>query len=911
MEWYNKGKNEVLKELDTNLSVGLSEKEVKRRIEKYGKNEFEEQAKKSILNKFAAQFADFLIIILLIAAGVSAFVGEREDAVIILAIVVLNAALGIYQEGKAEKSVEALQRLSAPNAKVIREGNLTVVPAADIVPGDVVVLEAGDIIPADIRLFESSNLKVEEASLTGESVPVEKDAKAKIVGTVGIGDRHNMGFSSTIVTYGRGKGVVTSTGHNTEIGNIAVKIQTYEEEETPLQIKLNQLGKVLGTLTIVICIIVFIVGMLQGRQPLNMLLTSISLAVAAIPEGLPAIVTIVLAIGMNRMAEKNAIVKKLLAVETLGATSVICSDKTGTLTQNEMTVVKAYVDDRILDVEGIGYEPKGDVKLNARSIGISSLPNLRNLISVGVLANDAKLDNSSGFYKVMGDPTEGAIVAFAGKLGQTSEQLNMIYPRIAELPFDSGRKMMTTFHSNYIEGKIVSFTKGAPDIVINKCSKIALNGRIVDFNKELKDKVRSVNTKFARSALRVLSAAYKVWDRLPEHPTFEQVENDMIFVGLVGMIDPPRPEVKDSIKHCRQAGIETVMITGDYKETAYAIAKELGMANNEGQAIMGEELDKYSDEELREVVKKTKVYARVSPEHKVKIVTALKENGHITSMTGDGVNDALALKKADIGVAMGITGTDVAKNTAEVILTDDNFATIVNAVEEGRIIFSNIKKFVFFLLSCNIGEILLVFISILLGWNVPLLPIQLLWLNLVTDSLPAMALGVENAEPGIMKQPPRSTKEGILDGEMLGGIVFQAIAISFASLFAYYWAMRMYGTGSGLIHVRSVVFTTLILSELLRAFSSRSQNYTLFKIGLFTNIRMIQAVFVSFMLTFVVLYIPQLNEIFDVVPLTLRDWQIVTAFSFIPLLVGELYKDLFKNEMPLSNSERKRRISTL
>jgi Ca2+-transporting ATPase len=896
LEWYNKGKNEVLKELNTNLSLGLSKKEAERRLKKYGKNELEVQAKKGFLTKFAAQFGDFLIIILLIAAGVSAFVGEKGDAIIILAIVVINATLGIYQEGKAEKSVEALQKLSAPNAKVVREGNLIVVPAADIVPGDVVVLEAGDIIPADLRLIESSNLKIEEASLTGESVPVEKDAKAKIIGIVGIGDRHNMGFSSTIVTYGRGKGVVTATGHNTELGNIAVKIQTYAEEETPLQIKLNQLGKVLGTLTIAICIIVFLLGLYQGRQALNMLLTSISLAVAAIPEGLPAIVTIVLAIGMNRMAGKNAIVKKLLAVETLGATSVICSDKTGTLTQNQMTVVKAYVDDKILDIEGIGYEPKGDVKLKGRSIGVNSLPNLRNLVSIGTLSNDAQLDNSTGPYKIIGDPTEGAIVTFAGKLGQSSEQLNMIYPRIAELPFDSGRKMMTTFHSDYIEGKIVSFTKGAPDIVINKCSKIALNGRIVDFNKELKDKVLSVNRKFARSALRVLSAAYKIWDRLPEHPTFEQVENDMIFVGLVGMIDPPRHEVKESIAHCRQAGIETVMITGDYKETAYAIAKELGMAEHEGQAIMGEELDKYSDEKLREIVKKTKVFARVSPEHKVKIVTALKENGHITSMTGDGVNDALALKKADIGVAMGITGTDVAKNTAEVILTDDNFATIVNAVEEGRIIFSNIKKFVFFLLSCNIGEILLVFISILLGWEVPLLPIQLLWLNLVTDSFPAMALGVENAEPGIMKQPPRSTKEAILDKEMLGGIVFQAIAISFASLLSYYWAMRMYGTGSGLIHARSVVFTTLILSELLRAFSSRSQNYTLFRIGFFTNIRMVQAVFASFMLTFVVLYIPALNEVFDVVPLTLRDWQLVTAFSFIPLLVGELYKDLFKNQ---------------
>ena len=909
MEWYNKGKGEVLKELNTDLSVGLSEKEAKRRIEEYGRNELETRSKKGLLSKFAAQFADFLIIILLLAAGISAFVGEKEDAVIILAIVVINAVLGIYQEGKAEKSVEALQRLSAPNAKVIREGKLLIMPAAEIVPGDVIVLEAGDIIPADIRLFESSNLKIEEASLTGESVPVEKDARAKIVGAVGIGDRHNMGFSSTIVTYGRGKGVVTATGHNTEIGNIALKIQSYGEEDTPLQVKLNQLGKVLGTLTIAICIVVFIVGILQKRQPLNMLLTSISLAVAAIPEGLPAIVTIVLSIGMNRMAEKNAIVKKLLAVETLGATSVICSDKTGSMTQNEMTVVKAYVDDKILDVEGIGYAPKGDIRLNGRIIGINSLPNLRNLISIGTLSNDAKLENSSGIYKVVGDPTEGAIVSLAGKLGQTSEQLNMVYPRIAELPFDSERKMMTTFHSNYIEGKVVSFTKGAPDIVINKCSKIALNGKIVDFNKELKDKVLAVNTKFARSALRVLSAAYKVWDRLPEHPAFEETEDNMIFVGLVGMIDPPRPEVKESISLCREAGIETVMITGDYKETAYAIARELGMVSHEGQAIMGEELDKYSDEELREVVKKIKVYARVSPEHKVKIVTALKENGHITSMTGDGVNDALALKKADIGVSMGITGTDVAKNTAEVILTDDNFATIVNAVEEGRIIFSNIKKFVFFLLSCNIGEILLVFVSILLGWEVPLLPIQLLWLNLVTDSFPAMALGVENAEPGIMKQSPRNTKEAILDKEMVGGIVFQAIAISLASLLSYYWALRMYGTGSGLIHARSVVFTTLILAELLRAFSSRSQAYTLFKIGLLSNIRMVQAVLASFLLTVIVLYIPALNEVFDVIPLTLRDWQVVAAFSFIPLLVGELYKDLFKNKEVIKKEKVQGHIS--
>lgn len=897
MEWYNKSKSDVIAELKTDEVSGLSPEESEKRLAEYGRNELEAQAKKSFLSKLIAQFADFLIIILIVAAGISAFVGEKEDAIVILAIVVVNAILGIYQEGKAEKSVEALQKMSAPNAKVIRNGKQTEIAAACIVPGDIVVLEAGDIIPADIRLIESSNLKIEEASLTGESVPVEKDAKASIEGAAGIGDRHNMGFSSTIVTYGRGKGIVTETGHNTEIGNIATKIQSYEEEDTPLQVKLNQLGKVLGTITIAICIVVFLVGIIQGKGVLDMLLTSISLAVAAIPEGLPAIVTIVLAIGMNRMAGKNAIVKKLLAVETLGATSVICSDKTGTLTQNEMTVVKAYVDDKILDVEGGGYEPVGAVRLDGKEVSVNTLVNLKNLAAIGALSNDAHLDNSSGMYRVAGDPTEGAIVTFAGKLGFTTAALNNDYPRVEELPFDSARKMMSTFHTKYIDNKFVSFTKGAPDIVIKRCKYIALNGEILEFTKELKDRVLAVNSQFAKSALRVLSAAYRIWDAVPEHITSDIIESDMIFVGLVGMIDPARPEVKDAIRECKEAGIEPVMITGDYKETAYAIAYDLGMVETENQAMMGAELDSLSDEELREVVKKTKVYARVSPDHKVKIVTALKDNGHITAMTGDGVNDALALKKADIGVAMGITGTDVAKNTAEVILTDDNFATIVNAVEEGRIIFSNIKKFVFFLLSCNIGEILIVFLSILIGWEVPLLPIQLLWLNLVTDSFPAMALGVEKAEPNIMKQNPRDTKEPILDKSMLGGIVFQAIAITAASLLSYYWAMQKYGaTDAGLMHARTVIFTTLITAELLRAFSSRSQDFTLFKIGFFSNKRMLQAFLVSFALTLIVLYIPVLNGIFNVVPLGLTDWEIVLTFAFIPLLIGELYKMLFKNK---------------
>lgn len=894
MEWYNKSKDEVLTEFSTDEILGLSEQEVNERLEKYGKNELAAQAKKSFVAKVIAQFADFLIIILIVAAIVSAAVGEVSDSIVILAIVVINALLGIYQEGKAEKSVEALQKMSAPNAKVFREGRQIEVPAANVVPGDIVILETGDIIPADVRLIESSNLKIEEAALTGESVPVEKDSKEIIEGSAGIGDRHNMGFSSTIVSYGRGKGLVVGTGHDTEIGHIATTIQSYDEEQTPLQIKLNQLGKVLGTACIVICMIVFAVGLMQRRGVLEMLLTSISLAVAAIPEGLPAIVTIVLAIGMNRMAARNAIVKKLLAVETLGATTVICSDKTGTLTQNEMTVVKAYVDDEILDIEGGGYEPSGAVKLNGKEISIDSLPDLRIFTIAGALANDAHLDNSSGLWKIAGDPTEGAIVTFAGKLGKTSEELNREFPRIEELPFDSARKMMSTFHKDYIPEKIVSFTKGAPDVVIKRCSKIALNGEIIDFTEELKNRVLSVNSQFAKSALRVLSAAYKEWDELPEENTAEAIENDMVFLGLVGMIDPARPEVKDAIKECKDAGIEAVMITGDYKETAYAIAEQLGMVETEDQAMMGAELDNLSDEEIRQVVKKTKVYARVSPQHKVRIVTALKENGNIAAMTGDGVNDAMALKKADIGVAMGITGTDVAKNTAEVILTDDNFATIVNAVEEGRIIFSNIKKFVFFLLSCNIGEILLVFTSILLGWEVPLLPIQLLWLNLVTDSFPALAIGVEPAEPNIMQQKPRDTKEGILDKVMYGGIVFQAVAISGACLLVYYLGVQKYGIADGLTRVRTIVFTTLITAELLRAFSSRSQDYTLFKIGFFSNKAMNKAVLVSFALTIAVLYIPFLTGIFHTVPLSVEDWVIVLSFAFFPLVTGEIYKTIFK-----------------
>ncbi|NLY46350.1 MAG: calcium-translocating P-type ATPase, SERCA-type [Tissierella sp.] len=888
MDWYKLSKDEMISQLETNQESGLTNDEITSRLQKYGHNELQEEEGKSFLTKLKEQFSDFLILILIGAAIISFIVGERTDAVVILAIVFINALLGIYQEGKAEKALEALKQMASPTAKVMRNGHVEVVPSSTLVPGDIVLLEAGDIIPADIRLVESSNLKIEEASLTGESVPVEKDANYSTSEDASLGDRENMAYMSTIVTYGRATGVIVETGHGTEIGKIATAIQSYGDESTPLQKQLNQLGKFLGIATIFICIAVFAVGLLQGREILEMFMVAISLAVAAIPEGLPAIVTIVLSLGMNKMVRRNAIVKKLLAVETLGSTTVICSDKTGTLTQNEMTVVKVYTDGKILDITGGGYEPVGEFKEDNETIDPNSIGDLETLLSIASLANDASLEETPEGYKVIGDPTEGALVTLAGKANITKKSINESYPRIEEIPFDSARKMMTTFHKNYIPEKIVSFTKGAPDIIINRCSHISIGGKVIPFTDELKAEVLGVNSTFSKSALRVLAAAYREYNELPKDISPENNENNMIFVGLVGMIDPPRQEVKEAIKLCKKAGIDTIMITGDYKETAFAIAKDLGMAENESQAMMGAELDKLSDVELQEVVKNTKVFARVSPDHKVRIVSALKANGEVTAMTGDGVNDALALKKADIGVSMGITGTDVAKNTAELILTDDNFASIVSAVEEGRIIYDNIKKFVFFLLSCNIGEILIVFVSILLKLPVPFLPIQLLWLNLVTDSFPALALGVESGDPDIMERMPRNSKTSILDKQLFTGVLVQSLAIGVSSLLAYTTALRLYP--DNLTLARTITFATLITAELLRAYSSRSQRYSLFKIGVFSNKTMVLGTGFSFLLMLLVLYVPFMQPIFDTVSLSFVNWQTILLYAFIPLIVGELYK---------------------
>lgn len=883
--YHNQRSIDVLKELDSMASDGLSTVEAKERLEKYGLNEFQDKKRKTFLQKFIDQFKDFMIIILIAAAIISIAAGERVDAIVILAIVILNAFLSIYQEGQAEKSLESLKQMSAPEAKVIRDGKKTVVPARELVPGDIVILEAGDIIPADLRLFTSSNLKVDESSLTGESVAVEKNSEAILDNNATLGDRVNMAYMSTIVTYGRGKGVVVGTSHDTEIGKIATMIEEIEDDLTPLQNKLDKLGKKLGILTIIICAIVFALGLIQKREVIDMLLVSVSLAVAAIPEGLPAIVTIVLAIGMGRMVKKNAIVKKLLAVETLGSTTYICSDKTGTLTQNEMTVKKVYSDDKYYDVTGTGYEPEGQILNKGNELTHDELNNLKALLYACILNNDANLLENNNVYTIMGDPTEGALITFAGKAGFLEDEVEAEQPRIDEIPFDSDRKMMSTFHE--VDNRVIQYTKGAPDIVLSNCRYIYIDGEFKGITDEQIADILKANSTFASDALRVLGFAIKIFNK-DDFKNTDKNEEDLIFIGLTGMIDPPRTEAMHAIEECKRAGIQTVMITGDHRETAFQIAKELGICENHNETISGSELSTIADSEYNELVKRIKVYSRVSPEQKVKIVNALRENGEIVAMTGDGVNDALAIKRADIGISMGITGTDVAKNTADMVLTDDNFASIVNAVEEGRIIFANIQKFVAFLLSCNIGEILIVFFAMLLGLDEPLKPIHLLWLNLVTDSLPALALGVEPGEPGIMDEKPRSKDDPIITKKMGVAIVLQSLAITVASLLAFYYARKLYP--DSITHARTIVFATLITSELLRAFSSRSFDRPIWKIGIKSNMKMVYAILISFLMLIAVLYIPFLHDIFDTFQLGFKDWEIVLSFAFIPFIIGELVK---------------------
>ena len=883
---YQGSKKELLDKLNSDPKTGLSSSEASSRLEKYGPNRIESSNKRSLADKIKDQILDPMVILLIAASIISAFTGDKVEAIIIIAIVIINAIMSIYQEGQAEDSVAALQKMSSPEATVLRDGKRGKVKADQLVPGDIVILETGDIIPADMRLLDSRNLQIDESSLTGESVAVEKDAEAVYDTEVGIGDRSNSAFSSSIVTYGHGEGVITATGHDTQIGQIATSLDSVADKETPLQRQLKDLSKKLAILVIIVSILVFVVGYFRtGMDLLDNFMVAVSLAVAAIPEGLTAVVTIVLSIGMNRMVEKKAIVKNLVSVETLGSTTAICSDKTGTLTQNEMTITKVFTDFKEFDVEGSGYTPEGDIKLDGETI--KDHDQIKLLMTVASLSNDANLIENNGLYEITGDPTEGAMLTLSEKWGIVQEDLNEAHPRIDEIPFDSDRKMMTTFHE--LDGTCYAMTKGAPDVVIKNATKIMVDGKLEDFTEDKKREVLEENTKLAKQALRVMAYAFKPYESLEgEELTTENIEREMVFVGLTGMIDPPRPEARAAVAECHNSGIDVIMITGDYFETALAIAKDLGIAEREDQAMQGSDLNNKSEEEIREIVKTKRIFARVSPQNKVQLVNALQANGNVVAMTGDGVNDAPAIKNADIGVSMGITGTDVAKDTADMILVDDNFATIVNAVEEGRVIFSNIKKFVSFLLSCNIAEVLIVFLSILFGLPSPLTPIQLLWLNLVTDAFPALALGVEPAEADIMQRPPRDPKDSILAGETGKNVILQSIAITISVLAAYIIGLN-YIFPNNIEGAHTMVFATLITSELLRAFSVRSEKYTLKELGWFSNKNLLKANLLSFSLLLLVMYIPPLRRLFELQFIN-WEWLIIIPLSFLPLVIGEIRK---------------------
>ncbi|HAT4104168.1 TPA: calcium-transporting P-type ATPase, PMR1-type [Clostridium perfringens] len=863
--WYKKSKNEILQELDVDEKNGLSSTEALRRLEKYGKNKLETKKKKTLFKQFLSQLKDVMIYILIIAAIISAFLGEISDALIILLVIIINAVIGVIQESKAEKALDALKELSTPKALVKRDGSLKEILSEDIVPGDIVIIDAGRYIPGDLRLIDTANLKIEESAFTGESVPSEKDASFLPNKEIPIGDQNNMAFMSTLATYGRGVGVVVSTGMNTEIGKIAKMIEQEENDETPLQKKLSELGKILGFLAVGICILIFIISFFQGRDLLEMFLTSISLAVAAIPEGLPAIVAIVLALGVQRMVKKNAIIRKLPAVETLGSVSIICSDKTGTLTQNKMTVTTVYTND--------SYIKESDFNLNDNESKL--------LVDCMVLCNDATYSEKSQ----TGDPTEIALLESPFKLNILKEKLEKEFKRIDEIPFDSDRKLMTTV--NLVdEKKARVFTKGALDSILSICNKISINGKLLDFTKEYKAKVLENSNIMSDKALRVLAFAYK--DISKENIVLDSLEKDLVFIGMVGMIDPPRLEVKDSIKLCKSAGITPVMITGDHKNTAFAIANELGIAEDISQAITGHEIDKFKEEEFNEKIINYRVFARVSPEHKVKIVKAFKSHGNIVSMTGDGVNDAPSLKAADIGVAMGITGTDVSKGASDMILTDDNFSTIVSAVEEGRKIYLNIKKSIVFLLSCNLGEILTLFTAILLNWNSPLQPIHILWVNLITDSFPALALGVDKTKEDVMNNPPRNPKESIFIKSDKIQLIINGVLIGGITLFAFKLGERLYA--DSLIHAQTMAFVVLSVSQLFLSLSLRSNTKSAFSLGIFSNKYLVYSILLGIFLQVIIISISFIANIFKVTPLLLYDWIVVILVSLIPFAINEILK---------------------
>lgn len=875
MAHHSQSTESIISELNTNKDKGLTSKEVEARRHEFGMNVLESTGKRGLASMIFDQFKDFTVIILMIAAVLSIFLKELIDGVVILGIVALNAGLGAYQENKASNALEALKRMASPKAKVYRDGTLIEVETPELVPGDLVKLDTGDYVPADLRLIDSVNLKIDESALTGESVASEKDHEAILPEDAPIGDRVNAAYSGTIVTYGYSKGIVVHTGMKTEIGKIATMLNETEDEMTPLQLKLAEFGKMLGIACLTVSGLIIVLGFLRKQEMLEIFMTAVSLAVAAIPEGLPAVVTTVLALGMQRMVKRHAIMKRLSAVETLGSTTVICSDKTGTLTQNKMTVQKFYMDHKIMDVTGTGYSFEGTVE---------NAPDHAELIyRVAALCNDAEIEDE----KCIGDPTEGALVVLAAKGGVDYKQLRKNHPRVDEFPFDSDRKLMSTVH--IIDGKRTMLTKGATDELISRCDHIMIDGTQIPFAEEKKQEVLSQNNTFASEALRVIGYAMKT---LGDSEKANTSENAMTFLGMTGMIDPPREEAIEAIKTCKKAGIRVIMITGDHITTASAIAMQMGIISSKEEAIEGASINSIDETGLIERLKHTNVFARVSPEHKVRIVKALKADDAVVAMTGDGVNDAPALKAADIGVAMGIAGTDVSKEAADMILTDDNFASIVSAVEEGRIIYSNIRKFVGFLLSCNIGEILIILIAMLANWGVPLVPIQLLWVNLITDSLPAFALGVEKGEKSIMLRKPRSTDEPIIDKKMAFSIGFQSIGLAVAVLTAFRIGMMLSSStsGDGLTLGRTFAFSTLIFGELMRAYSARREDQFLWQYNIFSNRFLNMSVLVAVTLLMLVIYIPALQVIFKTTALAPMHLMIVVVLGVLPIVFGEVAK---------------------
>ena len=910
VSWHSLGAEDVVGTLVTSIQAGLTDEEAAARLAKHGLNQLTEAPRPTFLKMVLEQLKSFVVLLLIGASIVSAILGEWVDASAIIAIVILNTIMGVIQESRAEEALAALKKMAAPEAQVLRGGHRVSVPSRNLVPGDVVFLEAGNFIPADMRLIETANLRIDEAALTGESVPVQKNSVDMLPADASLGDRKNTAFMGTTVTYGRGKGVVTSTGMLTQLGMIATMLQNVEDEDTPLQRKLEQLGKTLGWACLVICALVFGVGWIRGGEPLEMFMVAVSLAIAAVPEGLPAIVTISLALGMREMVRRHALIRHLASVETLGSATVICSDKTGTLTQNEMTVTRMWVDGKFFDISGTGYQPAGEFSLDGKKINPVDYPGMLTALWIGALNNDAELeyDDQGNFIRMVGDPTEGSILVAAAKAGAIPLKLNQAYPRDGEIPFDSNRKRMVTVHrvqdpktndislfndNSSCECYVIA-AKGAPDVGLSLCSYYHPmdDSAPVPLTNEKRAEILAANDELTKKALRVLGLAYRVSDSKPGDYSEQVLEKDLVFLGLVGMIDPARPEVAPALQEARQAGIRTIMITGDYPNTAAAIAERITLIEPGEATLTGKQLDEMDDDGMKEAVKSTSVFARVSPEHKMRIVKALQAGNHVVAMTGDGVNDAPAIKMANIGVAMGITGTDVAKETADMVLTDDNYASIVSAVEQGRIIYSNIRKFVYYLISCNMAEIFVIFIPTILGKGSPLQAIQLLWLNLVTDGAPALALGTEKGDPDIMSQKPRPHDEPIINKNMQIGVAVQAVFITAATLLAFF-----IGLAHNEVYAQTMAFITLSVSELLRAYTARSEYYPILKIGLFGNKYMNYAVGASLVLILLVLYVPFLNGVFKTVPLGWSEWIRILPLILVPSVAAEITKVVLKKRV--------------